>query len=353
MNDPIRHPNRLAGIDVARYIALAGMVFVNFHLAMHAQAAHQDWLNTLFKVLEGKASATFVVLAGISLTLATRSMDPARARVSIARRALFLFVAGCGNLCIFPADILHYYGVYFLLALALMHARSRILVILIFVVTVISLWAQLTFDYSTAWNWTTLEYKDLWTWSGFLRNLFFNGFHPVLPWFAFLIFGLLLARLQLEKNHVQVFLAIVGLIMMAGTSRIAPFFESYSSRWLFTTTPMPPGPLYFLMGIGTASFLIGGCLWLAARMPCLGWMAKAGKMTLTLYIAHILIGMSILEYLDLLDGSAGLMTTVWCASIFLLVATFFSVAWAGVREHGPIELLMRKLTARSSKGSVA
>ena len=50
------------------------------------------------------------------------------------------------------------------------------------------------FDYETGWNWRSLEYTGLWTADGLLRHLFFNGFHPVVPWTAFLLLGMWLGR---------------------------------------------------------------------------------------------------------------------------------------------------------------
>src|SRR5256885_13968422 len=87
------------------------MVFVNFKQAMHPALQEPGWLLSFFHFLEGKASATFVVLAGLGLVLATRSLEPATARLWTLRRALFLLVAGGMNLLIFPADIIHYYAV--------------------------------------------------------------------------------------------------------------------------------------------------------------------------------------------------------------------------------------------------
>ena len=63
---------RLHGLDLARYLALAGMVLVNFRLAMAVEADGGGLLAGFFHLLEGKASATFVTLAGVGLVLATQ-----------------------------------------------------------------------------------------------------------------------------------------------------------------------------------------------------------------------------------------------------------------------------------------
>ena len=63
--------SRLDGLDVARYLAFVGMVIVNFKIAMGA-SDDGGILGILTGALEGRAAATFVVLAGIGLGLAAR-----------------------------------------------------------------------------------------------------------------------------------------------------------------------------------------------------------------------------------------------------------------------------------------
>ena len=55
----------------------------------------------------------------------------------------------------------------------------------------------LLLDYNQGWNWESLTYSDFWTPAGFVRNLFFNGWHPVFPWVGFLFYGIMLSRMSL------------------------------------------------------------------------------------------------------------------------------------------------------------
>ena len=59
---------RLDGLDLARYVAFVGMVIVNFKIAMGAES-DGGYLSLITSALEGRAAATFVVLAGIGLGL--------------------------------------------------------------------------------------------------------------------------------------------------------------------------------------------------------------------------------------------------------------------------------------------
>lgn len=88
--------NRIIGIDVARAIAVIGMIVVNFKIVFGNNGA--SWLKSLASIFDGKAAATFVVLAGVGIALMTNSallnknnkkLDKARKR--IVKRAIFLF----------------------------------------------------------------------------------------------------------------------------------------------------------------------------------------------------------------------------------------------------------------------
>ncbi|QEI08053.1 DUF418 domain-containing protein [Pigmentiphaga aceris] len=338
---------RLDGLDLARYLALAGMVLVNFRLAMQPATKGPLWLEGLFGFLEGKASATFVVLAGLGVSLATRAQVPVLARIWMLRRALFLLGVGMLNLLIFSADIIHYYAVYFLLAVPLLHARLAVLLAAMSAVALTSWLALLYLDYNQGWNWTALLYTDLWTPTGFMRNLLFNGFHPVLPWLALFLFGMLLARLPLQRAGTQWILLVVGLLMAALASMLARWYQPSGLAWLLGTAPLPPGPFYLLMGMGSASFTIGLCLRVASAWPSGRWhfLLPAGRMTLSLYLAHIVIGMGIMEATGALDGSRSLTDAMLAACAFLTLATLAAWAWSLKLKQGPIEMVMRRLTA--------
>ena len=336
---------RLPGLDLARYLALAGMVLVNFRLAMAVPAEGGGLLSRWFHLLEGKASATFVTLAGLGLALATQRQGAWAASVQTWRRAAVLALLGLLNLTLFPADILHYYAVYFALAVLWLRASTPALLASIALLAALSFWALLRWDYSQGWNWQTLEYSDLWQWRGGLRNLLFNGFHPLLPWLGFFLLGMLLARLPLAQPSMQRrLLALGALLLAAGQALQYLARDSAWQPWL-STQPMPPGPAYVLTGMGAACAAIAACLWLVRAHPG-AWsrpFASAGRMTLTLYVAHILLGMGTLEAMGWLDGSAGLGQVLLSALLFLLLATLAAALWSRRFARGPLEAVMRRV----------
>src|SRR4051794_252752 len=87
---------RVVGYDVARSLAILGMVVVHFSLVMAADRGGPTWLAGLLGFLDGRAAATFMVLAGVGLTLLSRravaEAHPRRlaaVRTVLVRRGLF------------------------------------------------------------------------------------------------------------------------------------------------------------------------------------------------------------------------------------------------------------------------
>src|SRR5690606_19977643 len=109
---------RIVGIDLARCLALLGMITA--HL-VGSTGAGPGGVNTWFQITAGRSSALFAVLAGVSIVLVTRAR-PARSardhRLALVVRALAIAVIGLflGVLPSGLAVILTYYGVLFLVA---------------------------------------------------------------------------------------------------------------------------------------------------------------------------------------------------------------------------------------------
>ncbi|MDP6410616.1 MAG: heparan-alpha-glucosaminide N-acetyltransferase domain-containing protein, partial [Planctomycetota bacterium] len=65
--EPAACAPRVGGLDLARCLAIFGMVYVNFEVVLAAGEREPRWLGVLAACTEGRAAATFVVLAGIGL----------------------------------------------------------------------------------------------------------------------------------------------------------------------------------------------------------------------------------------------------------------------------------------------
>ncbi len=332
---------RLHGLDVARFVAFAGMVLVNFRIVADV-SADTSWAAMITDTLEGRAAALFVILAGIGLALA----DPNR--TVLFKRAMFLFVIGMLNLIIFEADILHFYALYFCIAIPFINARTWIILGLGFVTMAINLVFMFTLNFEAGWNWDTLEYSDFWTIIGFVRHSFFNGWHPVFPWIAFLFFGLCLGRQDLGNRQVQIWLVVGGLCLATSVSIAQAMLDpALWAAQVLTLAPIPPNPAYILASTGSAIAVIGIILLLTPwieRSLIFRAIVSAGRQALTLYILHILVGMGVLEYFDLLNGTLTSLEIFTFSIAFCAICVLYSVLWTRFISRGPLEWVMRKLT---------
>ncbi|MFA3917504.1 DUF418 domain-containing protein [Ruegeria hyattellae] len=335
-----RNKSRLQGLDAARYLAFCGMVLVNFRIAAEV-TSDNDWASLLIGSLEGRAAALFVVLAGIGVSLSRIGAG------LLLRRAAFLFAAGLVNMTIFEADILHFYALYFVVGAMFLNAPPRTLWAGALGFVAAAFVAVLLFNYDADWDWQDLTYSELWTLPGFLRNAFFNGWHPVLPWAAFLLIGMGVGRMDLRQVCIQHRLILWGLA--AALVALVPQYltqEPELAAYLGTES-IPPGPLYILAGTGTACVTVGLTLklWPLVERLRLGRVLTApGRQALTLYVAHILIGMGTLDALGLLDGSLTAPQIVAIALGFCALCSGYAVMWQKIFPRGPLEGLMRRIT---------
>ena len=354
--------SRIEGYDVARALAIFGMIVVNFKLVMGSSEAGPGWLVALAGLLEGRAAALFVMLAGVGLTLLSRRallsgscVERRQVRRRIWRRALALLVIGLLLEPIWPADILHFYGAYLALGAALLFAPNRLLLLAVGLLTTGFVVLFSVFDYSTGWNWATLEYSDFWTVRGMVRSLVFNGFHPLFPWGAFLVFGMWLGRQDVgDQRWRRRMLAGAALALLLteacaalGQAALAGGLIGPLAGALFSRGPLPPTPFYMLSAGGSALIILLLTLGLSQRAGGYGWwraLVGTGQLSLTLYIAHILLGMGLIEALGWLDGGRSLASTLLYAIGFYGGAISSAVLWRRHFQRGPCEALIHWLS---------
>jgi uncharacterized protein len=356
-----RADQRILGLDIARAFAIVGMVIVNFKITMGADASATGTLQSFAALFDGRAAALFVVLAGVGASLGSRrasfgDADAKRAaKVTLVKRAVFLFVIGWAFFPIWPADILHYYGLYLAIGAALLFVNDRTLLTVAAGCVVVSLTFILLFDPFANWNLADYSYRGITTPVGFLRNLFVDGFHPVFPWVSFYIFGMWLGRKELRDAALRRRLAVgAGVIVVvteaAAWALLGPrgssldALDDASWRWLFSVEPIPPLPLYVAAGGATAVLIILGSIWMGERLaPAVTRPAVAtGQLALTLYVAHVFVGMGVLEAMGRLE-SQSLEWAVGTSLVFSAAAVIFATLWQSRFDRGPLEWLMRRV----------
>ncbi|MCF6279484.1 MAG: DUF418 domain-containing protein [Flavobacteriaceae bacterium] len=354
---------RIIGIDVARAFAIIGMIIVNFKIAFGDKGSH--FFKLFASIFEGKASATFVVLAGVGIAFITNSAvknnDTVKlktAQKKIIKRALFLFIVGLLYMPIWMADILHFYGIYMLITVLFISSKHKIIFNTALLLILLYPILMLFLDYDIGWNYETYEYADFWSVSGFFRNLFYNGFHPVIPWVSFMLLGLWFGKQDLTnqsfvKKALKVSFAIFISTLLISSVLIALLSEGNPTtlielKEILGTSPMPPLPIYMISGSSIAIFVISLCILIAKKYEnnfIITALHKTGQLSLTFYVAHVLIGMGIIEFINPQKmGRYTIEFSVIYALIFSVLCILFAVVWTKYRQNGPLEWLIKKIT---------
>lgn len=355
---------RIIGLDFARAWAMFGMLLVNFMVITGAEGNGPPLLKTFMTLFEGRASALFVILAGIGITLMTKSSVASQekikintSRILIWKRSLFLFILGLLLYVMeWTGDILHYYGVYLFIAALLITVRRTILIWLSIIILLAAQYLQLTFNAFEGWGGTIpfINYIDFWTLTGFLRNLFFNGYHPIFPWFSFFLIGMIIGRLDLHNRKIRHWLFLLGLtvtviieLLSKGLTHLfIPYISEAASTFLFNTGPILPNILYVASATGSAIAILIICLYIAEKYEN-NWFVtsiiQTGQLTLTHYVSHVFIGIGALIVLNRMEHQTLLFVLLF-ATAFFIFSILFSVLWRRNFSRGPIEWIMRKIT---------
>ena len=189
-----------------RAVALIGVVVMNYHGYMilaggeRGDGAWDDFFDPWRGPLSTRFAATFVLTAGVGVTLLTRSatapaVHQARRR-TLLRRGLVLFVLGWFVDEHWPGTILPYYGALFMLSAFLFRLRSAVVLAIGAAAAaagaLIAWWAleQRLDGHDPTWLFAPRRYSP----RGLVFDTFVNGTHPLLPWLAFLCAGIVLGR---------------------------------------------------------------------------------------------------------------------------------------------------------------
>lgn len=325
---------RIVGIDLARCLALLGMITAHLVGDEGPGGEVSGWL----VVTAGRSAALFAVLAGVSIALVTRSRpdrSAAGSRLALLTRAIL--VATIGLLLGIPdsglAVILTYYGVLFLVALPVVTWSARSLAILTAAWGLLSPVASIllrphlpasSYDVPTPASLT-----DPWQ---LLTELTVTGYYPVLTWATYLFAGMTIGRLDLRSARVRRWLVVLGgwgAVLALAVDRLAlrsdgaraALVDTYdrwesvrdwadldrvletglygttptgSWTWLWVWSPHSGSIVDLTHTVGSSMFVIGLSLIILAIVGRRGErpvqvLSGAGAMTLTLYAVHVTV----------------------------------------------------------------
>ncbi|HTF49976.1 MAG TPA: Pls/PosA family non-ribosomal peptide synthetase [Pseudonocardia sp.] len=333
---PLTRPparDRLVGVDVARGLALLGMMAVHVLPSFGLNGSP----SASAVLASGRSAATFVLLAGLSLTFLSGARRVVRGRgrltasAGIAVRAVLIGVIGLAlGYTDDVAVILVYYAALFLLALPLLGLRREMLaglaVVVLGVAPIGLLWASDAglpyFRVFTNPTFHTLLLDPL----GLAAQLLVTGSYPIIAYLVYLLAGLAIGRLDLGSARVAGWLFGGGLVL-AVTALLASWvllfrlgglaeleeavgagadpgralhvimfgpLPASAPEWWWLALPVPHShsSLDLLHTLGSAIAVLGLALLVCrsrffARV--LRPLAAAGSMTLTLYTAHLIV----------------------------------------------------------------
>lgn len=356
---------RIAGYDVARSIAVLGMILVNYHSIFLNGQGNPKWFVDAISCLYGRAAALFVTLAGVGLALMSRrvllsgdQVQVKAVRGRLFKRSLILAVMGILLLRLWRADILHFYGVFLSAGAFLLTGSSRrlwtgILGLYLAAVSVYCLTngepALETFIFDSNF------FVEL------IDDLFFGGYYAVLPWFGFLVIGLWLGK----TGTTSAAISNRRILLLSFTSMIiAELLSWYASSELFydlngpeetiltlllRADIFPITPLFFISAAAGAIVVIVVSLSIMKFAFFAGLAAplsSMGKLSLSIYIIHIVVGLGI-QKLMAMTISSGLypLMSVCFTFCFCVSSIVFSHFWIKRFGNGPFEWVMRQLSS--------
>jgi len=340
---------RIDGLDVARAVAVLGMFAAHVgNSGRRASPGGWDWL----WVTEGRPSALFAVMMGVSLALlvgrrlAGAAPDPAEhtealrhSRVRIAMRAGVLIWIGYSlELLGTPVDvILVNLGLMMLLALPVLEWRSRWLALMaaVFVVGGRFVVEALAPRGGEAVVPVVPVFEKLWSYH-----------YPALAWMGYVLVGLIVGRMALRLGHTQAWLAATGVVMAAVGYGLGPLL---GGRGLHPEDP--PGsvawasvenhtytPFEMTGNIGVALVVIAACVWAASHARAAVWPLMAlGSTAFTAYVTHIVIIAVVGP--EMVREPSNTALIVMAASI---TAAMCLVRWRARR--GPLEWIMHRVS---------
>lgn len=351
---------RIIGIDFARAIAIFLMIIVNFYIVLGSSGSNV--ITLLVEAIQGKSASLFVFIAGVGIAISTKRKNLSEKKelkkyyIQSLKRALVLFTIGLLSIPIWQADILHFYCFYILITIFFI--KKTTITPLIAGIFMILFYNILSFflNYETGWNFKTIEYLDFWSIKGFFRNLFFNGFHPILAWTPFMLIGFWFGNKNLTNKKLVVKYLITSSILFF-TTIVVSFFvtkalkenKTLSDFLYYTeTTPMPPLIFFSIIGVSFSIMIVSLCIIFCSKYKNLSFVktiANMGKLALTFYLLHVFVGMYFFSLIfEKHIGNINNMFSVLYALFFNLCCILISCFYFKKYSTGPFEFFLKKIS---------
>lgn len=389
--DASARPARLVGVDLARFVAVVGMMAAHL-MPPSGYPGHVPWVS---RAVDGNASTLFAVLGGVSVVLAARAAlargDVAAARWATVTRGVIVALLGA-TLALGPANVvvvLVYFGVTLVCAVPFLRVRPAWLLgwagVLAVVGPVVNATVRDTLGVDGEGG--GLDWAELAEPLVALRAVLLTGTYPVVTWLVYLLVGMALAKAVLAARQAGTDRALLarlaagGALLVAVSLSLSATLYAVAGRaaaaaeipgltaeqldllvagsgsgaphgvgwWAFALqSPHTGAPLDVLRGVGVALVVVATLLWLAEVLPAgvlrvLEPLRAAGAAPLTVYTLHVAgVGVAGLAVDRLV--SAGGFTEVpwwylgpWVLAVHVLGAVAVGAVLAATGRKGPLE----------------
>lgn len=353
---------RLVGLDVARAVALIGVVAMNYAGSLVFPGTDRGFWGRVFDpytgVLSTRFAATFVVVAGIGISLLTERArlddDPqevTRARLRLARRGLLLYGVGYFLDFTWPGTILFYYGAYFLIAALLVRVATTWLVVIGagsgIIATSMATWSMWRWDRGEPVTWLNVAEVD--SLQDLAVRTFFDYTHPIFPWITFLCTGMIIGRHLGTMSSWRRPVLTVSTAALVIVYAIATILDRTSSRdgvlvkRLTSLQTYDRGLLYLVSTLAIAVIAVVSIVWLAQKFstnPVVVAFQRAGQLSLSLYLLHILVFTMFVNWFGWIGGGS-LSTALLFAGAFWVAGIAVASWWHHRIGRGPAEAIYR------------
>lgn len=354
--------SRQIGLDVTRAVALVGVVVMNFHGTLNDWRIGDEFWHRVFNVYTGALStrfaATFVVVAGIGTALLSRKTfktnhDVGSLRMRLMRRGALLLFGGYLLNHAWPGTILFYYGAYFLLSAIFIMWKSRSIVFVSLTTalsaTAIASWeaSQQKVGYSTNW----LHPQSIDSVRDLMLRIFVDYTHPVFPWLTFFCLGIIIGRnlkIVMTKRRAILMLCIALIVLCYSSTAILDHFDLRTNEIVYLMTSLHPYDRSLLYTVSTAAIAVVAFVAISQfaekyqHKKLVIHLQRSGQLTLSLYLLHVLVFYTFVDWLHLISSS-GLDTALIFAAGFWIFAVTIASWWQHHFGQGPIERLYRAI----------